>query len=268
MFPGNYDLQEFYTTAQGRFVHKVLSERILDIWPLEEQKDTDFAGFGHTFPYLDLYAPTPENINAAPEGKSEGARFDPKAPRTFALVSRQSGMYYWPQGQDNRTVLCRRGEWPFRKESIDRILVIHDGEYASGLQGFLHEAYRVLKPNGRLLMVMPNRKGAWARSDRNPFGHGAPYSLSQLRDVLRDCHFVNEGAYGALLTPPLRSKTLLRIFSAVLEPCARYCPAMAGVQLVEASKRVYAPTGRKGRAVESIRTLVWPAPASSRPLAG
>jgi SAM-dependent methyltransferase len=266
MFPGNYDLQEYYTTAQGRFVFKVLSERIKDIWPLEDQSDTDFAGFGYTFPYLDAYAATPEDVNKKPRKNADEKTF--KAPRTVAIVSRQAGMYYWPQGQDNRTVLCRRSEWPFPKESLDRILVIHDGEYASGLQGFLHEVYRVLKPNGRLLMVMPNRKGMWARSDRNPFGHGAPYSLSQLRSVLRECHFVNEGAYGALLTPPLRSKTLLNVASTFLEPCARYCPAMAGVQLVEASKRVYAPTGRKERAVETIRTLVWPAPAGSRPLAG
>jgi SAM-dependent methyltransferase len=142
--------------------------------------------------------------------------------------------------------------------------VIHDGEYSSGLQSFLSEVWRVLKPNGRLLMILPNRKGLWARSDKNPFGHGAPYSYSQLRDVLRECHFVFEGAQGALLTPPLQNRFLLKSLSWLCEPLSRYCPMMSGVYIVEASKRLYAlPPGKKVE--QGIRGLVWPSPASPIP---
>ena len=37
---------------------------------------------------------------------------------------------------------------------------------------------------GRLLIVVPNRRGVWARSDTTPFGHGRPYSRSQITHLL------------------------------------------------------------------------------------
>ncbi len=247
MIPGNYDLQEYYNSPQGRFVLRCLKRKIERIWPVDEMGGLVMAGFGYCFPYLDGYRDEAE---------------------VFAMVARRAGPYHWPNGAANRVVLCRRGEWPFPKESMDRILVIHDGEYSSGLQGFLSEVWRVLKPNGRLLMVVPNRKGAWARSDQNPFGHGAPYSFTQVRDVLRECHFVYEGAQGALLTPPLRRHLPLRALSLLCEPLSGYCPSMSGVYLVEASKRLYAMPPAGKTIGSNIRKLVWPAPAAARPATG
>ena len=248
MIPGNYDLHEYYNTPQGAFVLECLKSRIQKLWPLEDMKNKTLAGFGYSFPYLEDYQ------------KQDGTE-------SFGLVAMRSGPYHWPRAGDNRVVLCRRGEWPFPNESMDHILVIHDGEYVSGLQAFLAEVWRVLKPNGRLLMVLPNRKGKWARSDNNPFGHGAPYSFSQFRDVLRECHFVYEGAQGALLTPPLRNKAALKALSYICEPLSAYCPSMSGVFLVEARKRLYAlPPGNRVIG-ENIRKLVWPSPASVKPAA-
>jgi SAM-dependent methyltransferase len=264
MFPENYDIQEYYLSAQGTFVFDTLRKRIKHIWPIDEQNSLVMAGFGFTFPYLDLYAECPENKNQQTPEQEENAW---KAPDIFALVSRRSGLYNWPQGQDNRTVLCRRGEWPFPKESIDRILVIHDGEYASSLDAMLAEIWRVLKPNGRLLMVLPNRTGLWVRRDQNPFGQGASYSIPQVRKVLRESHFVYEGACGALVTPPFQSKFLLRTFGALLEPLGRFCTTASGVQLVEASKRLYAPTGKKQPLAQNLRKMIWPSPQSTKPIA-
>jgi hypothetical protein len=44
----------------------------------------------------------------------------------------------------------------------------------------LREVWRVLAPNGRLLAVVPNRRGLWARIDTTPFGHGRPFSRGQV----------------------------------------------------------------------------------------
>lgn len=266
MFPGNYDIQEYYASPQGQFVFQALSKRILKMWPLEELHDTTLTGVGFTFPYLDLYAECPENVNKQKE--KNATKMNHKSIQTFAIVSKRSGLYYWPEGQDNRTVICRRGEWPFPKESVDRILIVHDAEYASGMAALLSEVWRVLKPNGRVLMVLPNRTGLWVRSDQNPFGHGAPYSLSQLRTTLRENHFVYEGACGALLTPPFKSKVMLKTAGFLMEPFARFCTSMSGVQVVEASKRLYAPTGKREPFAQNIRKIIWPVPSGSKPIAG
>ena len=48
------------------------------------------------------------------------------------------------------------------------------------------EIWRVLSGNGRLLVIAPNRRGIWARFEHTPFGHGRPYTSSQLYRLLRD----------------------------------------------------------------------------------
>ena len=38
----------------------------------------------------------------------------------------------------------------------------------------LRECWRVLRDDGRLLVVVPNRLGSWALFDHTPFGQGRP----------------------------------------------------------------------------------------------
>ena len=41
-------------------------------------------------------------------------------------------------------------------------------------QGFLDEAWRCLRGSGELVLIVPHRRGFWARSDKTPFGGGVP----------------------------------------------------------------------------------------------
>ena len=74
----------------------------------------------------------------------------------------------------------------------------------------LHELWRVLTPGGRIIVVAPNRRGLWARMDTTPFGHGQPFSRSQLKSLMRQTQFSPEGWAETLYVPPLRSRTFLR----------------------------------------------------------
>ena len=56
-----------------------------------------------------------------------------------------------------------------QKEVADRILLVHMLEWSEKPLDLLHELWRVLAPNGRLLLVVPNRRGLWARVDIKPF---------------------------------------------------------------------------------------------------
>jgi chromosome segregation protein len=48
----------------------------------------------------------------------------------------------------------------------------------------LRESWRVLKDDGRLLIVAPNRSGMWAYWESTPFAHGPPYSFGQIGRLL------------------------------------------------------------------------------------
>ena len=68
----------------------------------------------------------------------------------------------------------------------------------------------MLKGNGRLLVIVPNRRGLWSRVERTPFGHGQPYSVSQLSRVLRNNMFTASHVSRALFVPPYRWRAILR----------------------------------------------------------
>ena len=57
-------------------------------------------------------------------------------------------------------------------------------ETAERVRPLLREMWRVLAPEGRLILVVPNRRGVWARLDKTPFGQGRPYSRRQLEALL------------------------------------------------------------------------------------
>ena len=68
----------------------------------------------------------------------------------------------------------------------------------------LREIWRILAPGGTVMIVAPNRRGVWARSDATPFGHGRPFSRGQLTQLLRDALFSPIGWTEALYMPPVR----------------------------------------------------------------
>ena len=104
----------------------------------------------------------------------------------------------------------------------------------------LKEIWRVLAGGGRLLIVVPNRRGIWARLDRTPFGSGRPYTMSQLSQLLRDEQFTPVGSDAALFIPPAKGRMIMRSSPAWERIGKRWFSTFAGVLLVEATKQIYA----------------------------
>jgi hypothetical protein len=121
----------------------------------------------------------------------------------------------------------------------------------------LKEIWRVLAGGGRLLIVVPNRRGIWARLDRTPFGSGRPYTMSQLSQLLRDEQFTPVRSDAALFIPPAKSRVMLRSAPAWERIGRRWFPTFAGVLLVEATKQIYA----KPAAIRTPRRRLVYAPA-------
>jgi hypothetical protein len=90
-------------------------------------------------------------------------------------------------------------------------------------------------------LVVPSRRGVWARADATPFGQGTPYSKSQLRDLLREALFSPVFWSEALYAPPFQRKFFVNSAPAIERIGAAIGLPFAGVHVVEATKQVYRP---------------------------
>ena len=144
---------------------------------------------------------------------------------------------------------------PLPDASVDDLLCVHCLEVAERAGPLLREMWRVLAPEGRLLIVVPNRRGLWARFDTTPFGHGRPYSRGQLERLLTDALFTPTLWTSALYMPPMDRHWLLRWATAFERIGARLWPAFAGVIIVEARKELMGALP-KGKPVKGKTVLV------------
>jgi SAM-dependent methyltransferase len=222
MYRSAYDLKAFYNTKVGRMVRRVLQERIREIWP--ETHNLRVLGCGYATPYLRLFMEDSE--------------------RVFAIMPAALGAHHWPYNHpgDERNLVClaEEAELPVESNSVDRVLLIHSLEFAEHLQQNLAEIWRILKSNGRLLVIVPNRSGFWARADWSPFGQGTPYSAAQITLYLRDNQFTHERTEKALFMPPIKFVPLLKSAGFFETVGRKYFPFGSGVHMVEATKQTYA----------------------------
>jgi SAM-dependent methyltransferase len=130
-------------------------------------------------------------------------------------------------------------ELPLPDSSVDRVLLVHALEMSHDATALLREVWRVLAAGGRILAVVPNRRGLWARMDTTPFGHGRPYSRSQITQLLRETWFTPTSWGEALYLPPFMRGWFLRSAVAWERTGASLSAPFAGVHIVEATKQVY-----------------------------
>ena len=212
------DLRDFYQTGLGQVARRMIRRAVRRVWP--DLHGLRLLGIGYATPFLSALSAETE--------------------RTVALMPASLGVLGWPPGGRNVVTLADEGELPFADYSIDRVLLIHALETSEPARPMLKEIWRVLAGGGRLLLVVPNRRGIWARLDRTPFGSGRPYTMSQLSQLLRDEEFTPVGADTALFIPPVRSRMMLRSAPAWERVGKRWFQTFAGVVLVEATKQIYA----------------------------
>src|ERR1700676_3569902 len=95
-----------------------------------------------------------------------------------------------------------------------------------------------LRPGGGWRGVL-SRRGVWTRTDNTPFGHGRPYSRSQITQLLRQTWFTPTAWGEALFVPPVGGGWFLRSAMAWERVGAALSLPFAGVHIVEATKQVY-----------------------------
>jgi len=209
---------DFYGTACGAVTARLLRERLTLMWP--ELRGQSVLGIGFAAPYLRVWRD--------------------QAARSIALTPAQMGAARWPVGAPNLSCTAEEDALPFADLSFDRVLLVHGLEAAESARRLLRETWRVLKDDGRLLVVAPNRSGMWAYRESTPFGHGQPYSFGQIGRLLAASLYRVERRDTALYLPPSNRRLVLRS-SRLLERTGReWLTRFGGVTITEAVKDLYA----------------------------
>jgi SAM-dependent methyltransferase len=213
-------IAEFYATSRGAVAALLLRQRLAELWTAESVIGQSVLGLGYATPYLRVWRES--------------------AARCVNLTPAQIGPARWPAGAPNLSCAGEEDALPFSDLSFDRILLVHGLEAADQARRLLRELWRVLKDDGRLLVVAPNRRGLWAHVETTPFGHGQPYSQGQIDRLLAAALFRIERRDGALFLPPVNARLVLRGARLWERAGRRVLPQFAGLTLSEAVKDVYA----------------------------
>lgn len=209
-------LKQFYASDLGELTRAYLQTHMAKMWPRNDD-DTQLA----------LGYPTvlwrKEHI-----------------PKNLILVMpAEQGAVRWPRHEANKTIVSRDADLPVPGNTINRVILLHSLEFSPHISELMKEVYRVLVPNGRVMIIAPNRLGLWARSSQSPFGYGRPFSTAEIKSLLEDTGFTFRRHRTTLFMPPTHRRLLLKASKVVEFFGQFFLPMCGGVHMVEAEKQIY-----------------------------
>ena len=221
MYDDIAEFKGFYQTSLGRRASTLIRRKLCTFWHGGSSLSTACLGYG--FPFVNKTLPL------------------------LAFMPARRGAIVWPLRSSVRSCLTAPDFLPLPDVQLDRLLLVHALEFEHDPGRILDECWRVLDGTGKLMVVVPNRGGLWARAERSPFGHGRPFSGRQLRRLLKLHGFEPRKTHRAVFIPPLAGRFFQRFDLAIESIGAKLWPALGGVLLVEADKILYAASlkGRK-----------------------
>lgn len=213
-------LEAFYDTRLGQTAAARICQRLIDLWG--PCKGLSVLGAGFPQPVLPLW--------------SETARC------AIGVVTEETtvttGPFKGPRGGKIAPALDHR--LPFGDGVFDRIVLLHALEDAENPRATLREAWRVLAPEGRIVVATANRKSLWSLAESKAFGHGRPWTRKQLAALLNDSLFQVTASTTAVHMPPLNWPMITAASESWERVGELVTPGLGGVVLVEAVKHIYA----------------------------
>lgn len=217
----------FYKTRLGHMTRHLISSKLKTIIDAPSpsagkngKKDDRIAvGLGYARPYLRL--------------------LDSVYGQVIGLQSAGIEAVQWPRKRPSRMAVVDESQLPVPASSLDTLLLVHALEIAPDQPAFLDECWRVLKSQARLVLVVPHRGSMWAGSDTTPFGYGQPYSVNQIRSMLKTHGFEVGKVHRALAVPPSH----LLLFPRIARLAERFPYLFGGVLIVDARKMIYSVRG-------------------------
>lgn len=238
------DLMAFYRTPLGLIARAQLRRKVRGMWP--NVRGDSVLGLGFATPLL--------------------RPFRDEAARVMALMPAAQGVCHWPPEGRNCTALAEETRLPLHDASVERVLLLHAVETADQAPALLSEVWRVLTAGGEAIVIVPNRRGLWARAETTPFGYGRPFSRGQLDRLLRDAQLAVEAWETVLHVPPTRLRVVLRAAGAWEGTGHRLWPAFGGLHVVRLTKQVYARRPRGTPATARRPLIAIPGLAAPQPV--
>src|SRR6266436_6434106 len=195
------DLRNFYAQRLGVAARRFIGRGIR--LRFADMRGLRVLGVGYATPYLGL--------------------FREEAERCLAFMPAAQSVLKWPSARPGLSALVDELELPLPDAAVDRVLLVHALEMAHDPGALLREVWRVLA----------------AGMDTTPFGHGRPYSRTQINFLLRETWFTPIGWSEALYVPPIARGWFLRSAMAWERAGSTISAPFAGVHIVEATKQVY-----------------------------
>lgn len=237
MRPDVIALRNFYAAPTGKAAADCIAGHIARLWP--DLEGLHLAGIGFAPPMLERLGDT--------------------AASRIALMPGQQGVLAWPDAARNAAALIEDDRLPLPDGSFDRVILAHALEVADHSRELLAETWRIMAPGGRLIVIVPRRRGFWAGLERTPFASGQPYSRAQLTRLLADNLLPAARTLTALYLPPFRLFANARLLGAVERAGRVLLPGLGGVVIVEAEKQIYRPVGIRPRpALAPLRPALRP----------
>lgn len=223
-------LEAFYATRLGAMAAARIGQRLRDLWgPCQ---GLSVLGIGFPQPLLPLWQDT--------------------ARCAIGIVTEDqnvtTGPFKGPRGGKIAPALDHR--LPFGDGVFDRIVLLHAIEDAENPRATLREAWRILAPEGRIVVATANRKSFWSLAESKAFGHGRPWTRKQLMALLNDGLFQVTASTTAVHMPPINWPMITAASESWERVGELVTPGLGGVVLVEAVKHIYAnPRGSAPAAV-------------------
>ena len=226
------DLHAFYASRLGKAAQYLMLKRLGDLWG--DCGGLSVLGMGYARPLLISFANSAKACIDSTPFVGEGTSWS----------ASERGV---------STCLAEEDRLPFADGSFDRVILLHAIEDADSPRAVLREAWRVLAPEGRMLVAVANRKSSWSLSEGTPFGHGRPWTRRQLIAYLDDHLFQVTASTTAVHMPPVKFGFFVSGAEAWERVGEVFAPGLGGVVMVEAVKHLYARPG--GGAVAPVTAL-------------
>lgn len=224
-------LPAYYQTSTGRMVRHLIARKLTPVLKASyphARHDVAVAALGYMRPYLKYIANHyPHVINL----------------QTIAGPARSwppAGSAHKGNSYRSRQAIVDPAALPLLDASLDGLFIMHGLERAPAPHAVMAEAWRTLKSNASMVVVVPHRGSIWASRDDTPFGTGVPYSINQIKSLLTDHDFAVGKIHQSLVAPPSNS-TFYPRYAPFVE---RLPNPFGGVLIVEARKMIYAIKGK------------------------